>query len=169
MDARKVQRFHDAYITANEQELDRLWKEESPKSFIKFYPRKYESDGKSNFLEHLENKSIWLSSPGLFNDPFDCAINVDFTKDILDILKKVIKEEFGEANVDEIINSSFWKNNMKFYSEFFTSNLVNSHTNCEKIEYVGCFSEPDNLYSIIMWSHYSNSHCGVCAKYTLTQ
>ncbi len=165
MNAKDAQRFHNAYITANKSELDKLWKENSPKSFIKFYSGKYEQSGTNYFLNHLEKQNIWLSLPTEFNDPFDCVLNIDFTNDIKRIQKELLIEELGETEANVVLNSPYWKNNMAFLSDFLNTYAQNPHYLGVKSEYVGCFSEPENLYSKIMWSHYANSHYGVCAEY----
>ena len=82
MEQSKIVLFHNAYINGAKKELDRLWEKEAPTTVIKFYPARYEVDSEQKernyFLEHLRDKSLWLSSPSLFNDPFDSIINFDY-------------------------------------------------------------------------------------------
>lgn len=166
MDITRSERFHNAYITGNNLELDRLWKEEAPTTLIKFYPATYESDGRNYFLEHLENKTIWLSSRTMFNDPFDCVYNCDYESISTKMGIQVLRMLAGEREAEKIINSDFWKKRSKEVSDNFKANMCMIHRKYEKNKYVGCFSEPDNVFSKIMWAHYANSHSGVCAEYT---
>lgn len=165
MSAIRNQNFHDAYITGNQKELDRLWREEAPSTLIKFYPAKYESNGVNFFLEHLETKTIWLSSPTMFNDPFDCVYNFDYKIESTKIGIQVLKLLAGEKEAENIANSDFWIERSKAVFDKFKDNMFMIHRKYEDNKYVGCFSEPENLFSKIMWAHYANSHSGVCAEY----
>lgn len=166
MSAIRNQKFHDAYIMGNQKELDRLWREEAPSTLIKFYPAKYEHNGVNYFLEHLENRTIWLSSPMMFNDPFDCVYNCDYAYEVEQIGAHVLYTLAGRDEAERIISSEFWQQRFEPVATNFKSSMYGIHKKNERNKYITCFSDPENVFSKIMWAHYANSHSGVCAEYT---
>ena len=165
MDSIGVQKIHDAYIYGQEDELNRLWNEECPKTLIKFYPAKYLENGVNYLLKHLQEETIWLSSPSTFNDPFDCVLNVDCHKDAYRAQRTFIKRMVRDKASEEILSSNLGKLVLKMATNEFEKVLPSLHKSVEKKIYVTCFSEPDNLYSVRMWGHYANNHSGVCVEY----
>lgn len=141
-------------------------KELSKKEILKLMPRKvfkYYSINE-NTISVLENHKLWFSTPNSFNDPFDCKINIDFGKTKSEINKNLMKY-YQELLNDNEINESFkrlaWKTK-KFNNVF---NLLTHYSFANRLG-VCCFSEvPD---SPLMWSHYSNSHTGICLKFLNT-
>lgn len=160
-----VEKIHNAYIQADSVELDRLWYEESPKTFIKFFPANYNVDETNYFLQHIKEQSIWLASPSNFNDPFDCAINIDYKRVAKSIQDSLLGSIVGGTKADIIRNSNLGKLTLGEVVRRFENNMSQTHKKTEESIYVTCFSEPENLYSLRMWGHYANSHCGVCAEY----
>lgn len=159
------QKIHEAYITANQTELQRLWDEEVPNTLIKFFPAIYSPNGTNYFLEHLENRTIWLSSPVLFNDPFDCKYNYDYW-DLAEKLKVNLSREFSDnKEFMDFLNSDFLNERFIDVVDNFKNRMTGTHEKNENSKFVSCFSEQDNLYSNRMWAHYANSHKGVCAEY----
>lgn len=116
----------------------------------------------------LLNNELYFASPKDFNDPFDFRITYNFS--LLDTPRKREKYiekivlEFKESNSSRPLNVSQMKGVMnaklkdlskvqKEYEEMmFTSN--NNHQG------IICFSAVWN--PILMWSHYANSHKGIC-------
>lgn len=165
MDRVTVLKIHEAYIKADEKELERLWCEESPRTLIKFYPGRYESDGTNYFLDNLRNSKIWLSSPLYFNDPFDCAINYDFETEAIWHSQYILKLLIGESEARKILYSEIAKPTLCIVEEIMKKHMSEPLKKFENSMRVACFSEPDNLTSLIMWSHYADSHSGVCVEY----
>ena len=160
-----VLKIHEAYKKGDEKELDRLWKEDSPKTLIKFYPGKYETDGTNYFLDNLRNSKIWLSSPLLFNDPFDCVINYDYETEAIRQSQYILKCLVGESETRKILASEMAKRTLGDVEETLKKHMSELFEKTEKSMRVACFSEPSNLTSLIMWSHYADSHSGVCVEY----
>ena len=96
MEEKTVQEFHNAYIKADKNSLDRLWNEAAPRSLVKFYSGKYETNGTNYLLDSISNNTVWLSSPRFFNDPFDCVINIDYNLEAEKISQRILKNRFGE-------------------------------------------------------------------------
>lgn len=110
-------------------------------------------------ISSLLNDTLWFDHPANFNDPYDCSVN--FTGDIIDDyinnLWKTISEKAG-------IKSKLEKQVYNFYHssiiEKFDKAISNSCLVC-------CFSS--NVNSMLMWSHYANSHKGFCIAYDISK
>lgn len=165
MENSEIKNFHNAYINADEKELDRLWNEVAPKTLIKFFSAEYLPDGKNFSLENISNNTIWLSSPKHFNDPLDCVINIDYHKLEDDMSKQILSFLVGPLHTEEIVHS-------ELYKQFILNNEGQAFSElkqyCAKRRdsvYVSCFTETENLYSLAMWAHYAKNHTGFCAEY----
>lgn len=165
MDRLTVQSFHNAYITPNAEELERLWDYAAPKSLIKFYSGKYLENGQNYSLESIKNTTLWLSSPVWFNDPFDCVLNIDYRSRVDEMVQKVFVELYGEEKAKRLINTDFAKCALQEKTQKIVSDLSKRNKEIENKIYVSCFSEIENLYSVTMWSHYANNHSGFCVEY----
>ena len=160
-----VEKVHNAYIQADSVELDRLWYEESPKTFIKFFPANYNADGTNYFLQHIKEQTLWLASPSTFNDPFDCVVNIDYNNEVYQIAKEIVPYMMGEELAKEFLDSDVAKSGLEKISVNFEKKLQEDCNELERRIYATCFSEPNNLYSLRMWGHYANNHHGVCVEY----
>ena len=118
-----------------------------------------------NFERMISNSCILFKNPSLFNDPYDCYPDlISFEKVPADFRQYLIDKfqpSLSDAKVTEIKNQLATKSDSEitkiFRDEVFPleqSSLV-----------VTCFSEKyDNL---LMWSHYSDSHRGICLGFDL--
>lgn len=116
----------------------------------------------------LIHNELYFSSPKDFNDPFDCRITKNF--------KLLDNEEKRKSYVDRVMinNYEYWRQGnidpQKSMKEFEERLL-----DIEKVQFefeqltfasqdkhygVHCFSTVWN--NILMWSHYSKNHQGVC-------
>ena len=166
MELFEAERFHNAYIKADEQELDRLWKEVAPKELLKFYPATYKADGRNHFLEHLQNQTLWLSSPSLFNDPLDSVINFDCRSQVEQWSRELLALFAGAQTSQEIMAMPGAMDVLEKEKDKFQNEIGLIHRNVEESIYTTCFTEKENLSSLRMWGHYANSHAGVCAEYS---
>ena len=161
MEEQKVQEFHNAYINADKNGLDRLWEEETPKSLIKFYSGKYEPNGSNYFLDSISNNMLWLSSPSFFNDPFDCVINANYNAEA--VLSECLGHDYDMAQF--LLSYGDIKEAAHNVADYLKEENEGKHLYLEKSIYVTCFSEKENLASSRMWAHYANNHSGVCVEY----
>lgn len=155
-------------------------------------------------IKSIEDNEFWLSKPKEFNDPYDCAINMNIkeafnkTIDAKEVeklkkwfygsrekiysncnredrrnmkreIKKDFKREYGKS-YDEIVDYLCSPNfNIDVCLEMFMKKEKVQDSIDEIIEglkdntYVGCLSGTNE--SILMWSHYANSHTGFCIEY----
>lgn len=111
-------------------------------------------------LINLKQRVLWFSRFQEFNDPFDCDINfsiTDVTEENLNKMLADLRKSEGDASFPN--------------SDKFKENVINSaHLSTELIKTfywkdigVACFSEIND--SILMWSHYANSHKGFCMEF----
>ena len=105
-------------------------------------------------IDFLRNSSIYFSNYKEFNDPFEsaCKMKLDFTpKDYFDAFQRVGKDFFASAIKAEEIRLGYV--NGQDLLRQSTDEILNSFA------YYCMAKEPDN---ILMWSHYADSHIGVC-------
>lgn len=107
----------------------------------------------------LEAK-IWFADPKRFNDPFDCNIPIARIESE-EKLSAYYKNQIPNLDLDryslmarnQIVNSD---NDSNYINKIFQLSLG-----------VRCFSRKcDN---ILMWSHYTKSHTGVCLTFDITK
>ena len=108
----------------------------------------------------IKNGNIKFSKPSVFNDPFDCDIDIlkfDFTSELSEEVKRDIREvkkicknnpKFSEAEKEK----SFWEDAYK-----------ESQINKIKSSCITCFSLVND--SVLMWSHYAEKHEGICLEF----
>jgi hypothetical protein len=136
---------------------------------------KYQSLTSPHTIDNLQKRLIWFSKPEKLNDPFDCAtpylIDLDVTEDELlsayKQMRRLAKDGVSKEIAEEIQTRYFseGKTTQRFkddYPKFVIGLMDRSPRTYEKIG-IACFSEePDN---ILMWSHYSNGHKGICLEF----
>lgn len=168
-------------------EAKELKYENMPEKFYKY--RKIDAYS----LENFENDRIWLTTANNYNDPYDCALKLDYDNKYLSIKKEKAIKLF-ETKLDVVLISEKKKelkecNDLnKFYTilvekykeqkhqDFDTKIIVqklrgdvfeDSNIELTRVaqEYIlNCsFSEKND--SILMWSHYANNHTGFCLEY----
>jgi hypothetical protein len=119
-------------------------------------------------LSNLKNDTIWLAKPGSFNDPFDCALEVDktFSAKRYRSWSKELGKMIGMSKA-KIKN----KLNIDFSSKKVLTRQARNHINTMYAELIALFENlgvycmtevPDN---ILMWSHYADSHRGFCLEH----
>ncbi len=160
-----IQKFHDAYIKADSRELDKLWKNHTPESLVKFYSAKYTEQGVNYFCESISNKSLWLSSPRFFNDPFDCFINFDYTSEIKTKIETLFQPILNQCTPKKPGNEVLFQKKLSECYLYYNEEMNNSIRRLESQMFIACFSEKESIYSSRMWGHYADNHAGVCAEY----
>jgi hypothetical protein len=116
-----------------------------------------------NLFSLLINSEVWFSDPNSFNDPYDCNLNYSYNglkrEMIYDYLLDASRKRGIESLFDVNGRTDFLFNNPKELKELGEKIIKN------KINDVGisCFSESDNV--LLMWSHYADSHKGICLTF----
>lgn len=102
-------------------------------------------------FQSLVNESIGLTSPGYFNDPFDCPILELLNND--EDISQYVRQAYNEG-----LKVSCFSSNIKLPREDEeTHQIINNE---EKLK----GTNPEYLNEL-MWAHYADSHKGVCIKY----
>ena len=98
-------------------------------------------------FQDLINNEVTVVSPELFNDPVDCPFF------------SIIKRKRSEVSYD---NTPFEKAYSYFKISCFVSNLNLAGEEKEK-------KHVEEYKNFLMWSHYADSHRGICVKYHIKE
>lgn len=116
----------------------------------------YRSINKFTIL-NLLNQELRLNSPKTFNDPYDGKLFIDDEQSKKLAINNIIKYlHIDKNNAEEFLRRSNEKSLIDKGKEILWDTAVED-------SYVSCFSE--EYKSILMWSHYSEYHRGICIKY----
>lgn len=118
----------------------------------------------------IESSSCWFSRPSDFNDPFDCNLDVSIENSIWEIegnmkrssMLQLLKEELfsksaeiKEAGKRVLSKPSLIKRIINEVHKYY----INQNNG------VYCLSE--DPINILMWSHYADSHKGICVEFNI--
>lgn len=131
--------FINLFINGEIDEAYKLKQQNIPNRLYKYLP--FNSDN----LKSILNNEIWFSIPKRFNDPFDCRGVYWDSKEILDYMLKV--------NTNEKLT------NLEDINKMLEGTIQSLIYHIK----VSCFSE--DLYSMPMWTNYSENHSGFCVEY----
>lgn len=110
-------------------------------------------------LDIFRNKQIWFSKPSDFNDPFDCRIYPD------KISANYIADKAPESSFSRDFTREMLKNNLSDEKALEFIRVAIDNVISEKG--IKCFTPyPDNL---LMWSHYADSHKGICIEFDVLE
>lgn len=140
-----------------------------PHFIYKYLPLEstYIDDHKRFLRDYLVESRLWLSSPNLFNDPFDMKCRhvfegkINDKKGYLDNILKLRTPDISKEQRKKIISNTLTSNQP--ISEALTGIYNN------QIDKIGvcCFSE--NTKNILMWSHYGSSHKGISLQFHISK
>lgn len=122
----------------------------------------------------LNNKSIYCSNPRDFNDPWDCTpcFNSEILKDVHErtrfaiwLLKAVRKSTGNRLDPLDVIKIEQFifdpecaEKFIRQYSDYFASTLYSQYR-------VYCLGS--DVSNVLMWSHYADSHRGICLEFSV--
>lgn len=125
---------------------------------------KYRQIDTRGLKEIIINGEIFLPDPTFFNDPFDCKPRLTTHKSEFkkrEFYKDIVKRRFPNATKKEIKKEI--KNNLRLKRINNPAYLEKLYTKFIKGFGIYCLTEvPDD---ILMWSHYSDSHKGICLQF----
>lgn len=119
-------------------------------------------------INTLKSNEVFMASPSQFNDPFDCQIKTNYN--LLDNPEK--KERFARQLVTKQYANVLAKGlnpetmvqmmierleDMETFQQEADENLTYMQNN-----FFGILSLAENWDNILMWSHYSEHHKGIC-------
>lgn len=125
---------------------------------------KYRSFDDRGLIRIFTHQEIYFASPTQLNDPFDC----------IPILEASESKEDRIAFLNQVLGTRFPNISPEKHKELVLEGLNNGDVfkreNLEKVYFsilkdygIYCLSEINN--DILMWSHYANSHTGICIEF----
>jgi hypothetical protein len=113
----------------------------------------------------LAETTLYFSSPGMFNDPFDCRLRPSFDvpkKDLLAIARQLAQGQFPSASRQQQ-RDLLRKAQPRIRTDFFEKAYSNWERMVLDNSGILCLSEKRD--DILMWSHYAGGHSGVCLEF----
>lgn len=109
-------------------------------------------------LKSLAEGTVWMSSPASFNDPFDCAINLDRTKlkESVAHAVKLVSQDHEASTIESADLTS--PENEAAYTVLRASLAAHMAS-------IGVLCLTESASEILMWSHYAQYHQGFCIEY----
>lgn len=159
--------FHQAYIHADRDAIRSVIKLCEPIKIIRFF-----SGFSVNKTEHtfpqvnsIDNAQLWISSPNTFNDPFDCAFNLDIKSLMYNTAYKSCSHLYDNTTLNQELHHQHAIHLVNNTDLELQERVEKQIKQISEIVFVSCFSEYENLLSLRMWGHYASKHCGFCAEY----
>ena len=145
-----------------------------PECLFRFRPDNREYF-ESELVEAIHKHMTYLSRVSHQNDPFDAFPVFEKSKPIeLKSLVTSIQKKYGRnmtilgRSVDEVAAKGVSRRivRRKYIDlSFPLGSIGRSHTSTREFYRLASFVE--NCESVLMWSHYANSHSGICLKYNV--
>ena len=124
---------------------------------------KYQNTSLNSIL-NLKKHALYMASPTLFNDPYDCSINFQLSELSENQIEKLrVKYSNRSTESKEIFKQ---QNNEELKIIFESSarkTLITTIDNFLKNYGVCCFTEAND--DLLMWGHYSDSFKGFCLEF----
>jgi hypothetical protein len=125
-------------------------------------------------LMSLINRGVWFSKPTSFNDPFDCQIQfsdlkptkAEYLEDV-DYAREKLQHDIRKKVLLEVPDSAFSGNELSAeYTQkiFDFRNQIEDHISKSRV-----LSLSETNSNTTMWSHYADSHQGICIAYDMNQ
>lgn len=122
-----------------------------PTSHTKYSPVAYRFRSCSKYLfDDLRNQTIGLTSPSLFNDPFDCPIIELLNND--EDTSAIIRQAYQDCLKIACFSSN---TKLPYFDEKKQERIQEEKQRGSMPEYT----------NELMWAHYADFHKGVCIKY----
>lgn len=117
----------------------------------------------------LREELLWAAKPESFNDPFDCDLEIEkpymTPKAVLKEMRKRgrSKNDINQYKASNLDNKGKFIPKEKKRIDDIIENFLEENKNLGIV----CMSE--RCDSILMWSHYAQSHTGVCLEFVRTE
>jgi hypothetical protein len=129
---------------------------------------KYRNSSKESLI-NLKSNTLYMVSPKLLNDPYDCFINIEIDVNRLSNKNvEIIRQHYiSKPNIPEAIRIEFKEKTVAQLKELFyrsiKTELIKRRDAFIKKNGVCCFSEKKD--NILMWAHYAESFKGYCIEF----
>lgn len=148
--------------------IDPFSQEEIPEILFKYRNFTLDNNRNKSHFDDLINGEFFFSSPRNFNDPFDCDIPINYQEftDNPKSIERYVKmgmekfpEYFKDARFPNVVKEVLAANTLTNI-EFINKHTADMQEDLKNA--VGIYSTSAKNDSLLMWSHYSNSHTGFC-------
>lgn len=152
-----------------------------PRILYRFRPNNTLHSFEEELSHAVLNQKVWITPLNVQNDPFEANPYFEESSDVeIANYAKEIREYFGAdisfsgtslLETAAISGINLTPKQAKVFLDIgwfvraFNTSYVNSFEHLRKITKVACFVEDG--HSILMWSHYANSHQGICLEYEI--
>lgn len=123
--------------------------------------KNYEDEPFKWFQDLIQSSSIYLSNPQSFNDPYDCAVNLDFEsasdEDLRQFFSSALQPPPSIPEMNDFIER--FKNDPEFREErlaLFKATIAKNYQGK-----IGVFCLTSNVSNFPMWAHYGENHTGI--------
>jgi hypothetical protein len=134
-----------------------------------FYKYRSLSNGAAEYVKRtICHNELYFAKPSTFNDPFDCSPSFLFEAsdaEIISYFERGVQKRMPNLNAEQVRKEAMallGKRNPKDPAVIKEIHDIHSQRIREKIG-VLCLSEVNN--DILMWSHYADSHRGICLEF----
>ncbi len=117
----------------------------------------------------LFKQKMFFSSPSSFNDPYDCALPLNYSStelnnDELMFQKfyKMLKSQMPHLGEEKIISESIAAIARKEYRHKDFFQYIGKEISLKVNNEYGIFSLSSNPLDYLLWSHYAGKHMGYC-------
>lgn len=126
---------------------------------------RYRTDN-TRVLEELSENYIYFTNREKLNDPFDCYPNmIQVNEDVNELLSSFSKR----VESDYSLSASQRKEIIDYFSqnpkELLSLTVISKEKTLNSMGFA-CFSK--QATNLLMWSHYSNFHRGICLEFDTT-
>ena len=116
---------------------------------------------KNHVIDEIKNGYIYFSRPDQLNDPYDCFPGLIKMKDDPITIKKYIQKHYpGDSRAER-------RRQAKELAKTDGVHIL-EEINSNQIQNIGVGSFTINCSNLMMWSHYSDFHQGICMGYNGT-
>ena len=107
----------------------------------------------------IRNNALYYPTPLTFNDPFDCQIRLSTDSTYKQIVAYLRRNNTDLVSAEIKRQANHWFKNPRLFDRIINESARESFNN----NGVSCFTSDPT--SILMWSHYADSHKGICMKF----
>lgn len=110
----------------------------------------------------IRESVLYFASPNSFNDPFDCKVYYNSSGSFSDIRQK--QQKLYKKYAPNLNRNERRRRTAEDMKRFNRQNFVNQITTSiqEKVNGVGVLCLSEHRDDVVLWSHYANSHEGLC-------
>lgn len=123
-----------------------------------------------NLHKVISKHSCWFSKPSDFNDPFDCNLDVSIGKSAGEIIENMEKSSMLQLLKEELTQK---EGDVKKEGERIVNNpyllkrVINGVHKYYINQNIGVYCLSEDPTNILMWSHYADSHKGICIEFDI--